>query len=83
MEQRAADKLQALRHELTELFVERDEFIDGALAALLSRQHVLLIGPPGSGSAAYPSSIDIPRLRSSGSRSVFLPVSTEIKAVLP
>ena len=49
MQQRAADKLQALRHELTELFVERDEFVDGALAALLSRQHVLLIGPPGSG----------------------------------
>jgi len=49
MQQRAADKLKALRQELMELFVERDEFIDGALAALLSRQHVLLIGPPGSG----------------------------------
>ncbi len=41
--------LEALRHELQALFVERDEFVDGALAALLSRQHVLLIGPPGSG----------------------------------
>jgi MoxR-like ATPase len=49
MEQRAAEKLQALRHELKGLFVERDEFVDGALAALLARQHVLLIGPPGSG----------------------------------
>jgi MoxR-like ATPase len=49
MERRAADKLQALRHELKGLFVERDEFVDGALAALLARQHVLLIGPPGSG----------------------------------
>ncbi len=49
MEQRAADKLHALRHELKGLFVERDEFVDGALAALLARQHVLLIGPPGSG----------------------------------
>ena len=49
MEQRAADKLQALRQELKGLFVERDEFVDGALAALLARQHVLLIGPPGSG----------------------------------
>jgi MoxR-like ATPase len=49
MEKRVADKLQALRQELMELFVERDEFIDGALAALLSRQHVLLVGPPGSG----------------------------------
>jgi MoxR-like ATPase len=49
MEQRVADKLQALRQELKGLFVERDEFVDGALAALLARQHVLLIGPPGSG----------------------------------
>jgi len=49
VEQRAADKLQALRQELKGLFVERDEFVDGALAALLARQHVLLIGPPGSG----------------------------------
>jgi MoxR-like ATPase len=49
MEQRVADKLRALRRELKGLFVERDEFVDGALAALLARQHVLLIGPPGSG----------------------------------
>ena len=49
MEQRIASKLQALREELKGLFVERDEFVDGALAALLARQHVLLIGPPGSG----------------------------------
>jgi MoxR-like ATPase len=49
MEQRIADKLQALRRELKGLFVERDEFVDGALAALLARQHVLLLGPPGSG----------------------------------
>jgi MoxR-like ATPase len=45
----AADKLEALRRELKGLFVERDEFVDGALAALLARQHVLLVGPPGSG----------------------------------
>jgi MoxR-like ATPase len=49
MERRVADKLQVLRRELKGLFVERDEFVDGALAALLARQHVLLIGPPGSG----------------------------------
>jgi MoxR-like ATPase len=49
MGQPIADKLRALRNELKGLFVERDEFVDGALAALLARQHVLLIGPPGSG----------------------------------
>jgi MoxR-like ATPase len=49
MDERVAESLQALRNELQQLFVERDEFVDGALAALLARQHVLLIGPPGSG----------------------------------
>jgi len=49
MGQRVVDKLQTLRRELKGLVVERDEFVDGALAALLAGQHVLLIGPPGSG----------------------------------
>ena len=37
-----------LRQELGQLFLERTELIDGALAALLSGHHVLIIGPPGS-----------------------------------
>ncbi len=49
MGEQIVDKLQALQSEIKGLFVERDEFVDGALAALLARQHVLLIGPPGSG----------------------------------
>jgi MoxR-like ATPase len=49
MEPDLVDRLQSLRRELKALFVERDEFIDGALAALLAREHVLLIGPPGTG----------------------------------
>ena len=48
MEPGVVDRLQSLRRELKGLFVERDEFVDGALAALLAREHVLLIGPPGS-----------------------------------
>jgi len=44
----AATKLAAVRDDLKRRFAERDEFIDGALAALLARQHVLIIGPPGS-----------------------------------
>ncbi len=44
----AADRLEVLGQELKELFVERHEFIDGALAALLAREHVLIVGPPGS-----------------------------------
>src|SRR5215813_7331649 len=42
------DKLRKIREELQQLFLERTELIDGALAALLSAQHVLVIGPPGT-----------------------------------
>ena len=39
--------------------------------------------PDGSCSGAYPSSIEMPRARSCGSRSVSTPVSAAISAVLP
>lgn len=42
------DKLRALREELQHLFLERSALIDGALAALLAAQHVLIVGPPGT-----------------------------------
>ncbi len=42
------DKLRKIREELQQLFLERTELIDGALAALLASQHVLIIGPPGT-----------------------------------
>ncbi len=41
-------KLARIRDELNRTFLERSELIDGALAALLSANHVLLIGPPGT-----------------------------------
>lgn len=41
-------KLAALRADLKAFFKERDEEVDGLLVALLSRQHVILIGPPGT-----------------------------------
>lgn len=40
--------LQKIRQELQGAFVERDEIVDGTLAALLAKEHVLLIGPPGT-----------------------------------
>jgi MoxR-like ATPase len=44
----ALAKISAIRDELNQLFLERGELIDGALCALLSAHHVLLIGPPGT-----------------------------------
>ena len=41
-------KLGEIRDQLNRAFLERAELIDGALAALLSHNHVLLIGPPGT-----------------------------------
>ncbi len=42
------EKLLALREELRQMFLERGELIDGALAALLSARNLLVIGPPGT-----------------------------------
>jgi MoxR-like ATPase len=42
------EKLKKIRDELRQTFLERADLIDGALAALLSSHHVLVIGPPGT-----------------------------------
>jgi MoxR-like ATPase len=42
------EKLGKIREELKQRFLERNELIDGALAALLCSQHVLIVGPPGT-----------------------------------
>lgn len=44
----ARAKLARMREELNQAFMERGELIDGALCALLSASHVLIIGPPGT-----------------------------------
>jgi len=42
------EKLRNIREELKQMFLERSDLIDGALAALLSSHHLLIIGPPGT-----------------------------------
>lgn len=44
----ALRKLALIRGELNQLFLERAELVDGALCALASASHVLVIGPPGT-----------------------------------
>jgi MoxR-like ATPase len=41
-------KIARIRDELNRAFLERSDLIDGALTALLSANHVLVIGPPGT-----------------------------------
>src|SRR3954453_1051179 len=41
------DKLAITRRELSISLIERDDEIDLVLTALLAREHVLLVGPPG------------------------------------
>ncbi|MBI4524292.1 MAG: AAA family ATPase [Deltaproteobacteria bacterium] len=44
----ARKKLQKIRGELAQYFLERGDLIDGSLSALLCSQHVLIIGAPGT-----------------------------------
>ncbi|MCH8030055.1 MAG: AAA family ATPase [Candidatus Dadabacteria bacterium] len=46
--ERELEKLRQIRQELRAGFYERDEVVDGAMCALLSGAHMLLIGPPGT-----------------------------------
>lgn len=49
--------LENVRSSLRQQFLERDIVIDALLAALLARQHVLLLGPPGTAKSAVVSSL--------------------------
>lgn len=46
------EKLQSLRQELNGAFYERKRVIDALLCAVLAKQHILLLGPPGTAKSA-------------------------------
>jgi len=54
-----AHSLQQLRIDLTTRFPERKDVIDGALAAVLAGEHVLLLGPPGTAKSALARAIAV------------------------
>ncbi|MEW6613970.1 MAG: AAA family ATPase [Thermodesulfobacteriota bacterium] len=40
--------IEKIREEMRKDFVERSELVDGCLVAVLAKQHLLMIGPPGT-----------------------------------
>jgi len=54
-----AHPLHQLRTDLTTHFPERKDVIDGALAAVLAGEHVLLLGPPGTAKSALARAIAV------------------------
>ena len=51
----ASSKLAKIREELNRMFLERIDLIDGAIVALLSANHVLIIGPPERRNRCWPT----------------------------
>ena len=51
------NKLQLLRTKLASHYPERQEVIDGCLAAILAGEHVLLVGPPGTAKSSLARAI--------------------------
>lgn len=51
------DKLVKIKETLNKKYFEREEEVEGILVALLARQHVLLIGEPGTGKSLLASEL--------------------------
>ncbi len=50
-------KLHALRQELNTILLERETAVEAALLALLTGEHLLLLGPPGTAKSLMVRSI--------------------------
>jgi MoxR-like ATPase len=44
--------MEKIKNYLRSMYFEREDIIEGLIAALISRQHVLLVGPPGTAKSA-------------------------------
>ena len=53
----SSNPIQQLRADLATRYVERKEVIEGALAAALASEHILLVGPPGSAKSSMARAI--------------------------
>ena len=55
--ERALEKLRHIRDELKTDYFERDDVIEGTFAALLTDNHMILIGPPGTAKSQLVSEV--------------------------
>lgn len=53
----AADRLASVREQLKARFVERSALVDGTLTALIARDHLLMLGPPGTAKSDFAESV--------------------------
>ena len=49
---KALTNLQVMEHELNVSLIEREEVVRAAIVALLARQHLVILGPPGTAKSA-------------------------------
>ena len=53
----AANRFRAFFHELGETFIERDDLLKQIALSLLSREHLLMTGPPGTAKSKLAQSV--------------------------
>ncbi len=57
VEETAAGRLGEVRQQLKARFVERGSLVDGTLTALIARDHLLMLGPPGTAKSDFAESV--------------------------
>jgi len=53
----ATARMTRVRHQLKTSFVERAALVDGALTALIARDHILILGPPGTAKSDFAEAV--------------------------
>lgn len=57
LEHGAAERIAEVRRQLKARFAERSALVDGTLTALIARDHLLMLGPPGTAKSDFAESV--------------------------